>query len=138
MVLQTDHPEFCAQEVEILCSRTGIPCSKMEILHSRNGKFPQCHRKSYFLRKIGQSCTAILKSKFNDNFFFRDHRILEGVIHTVIIMGCHRILTLTLVTLKGQCQGHSDFKDFYLDLVKEPRYAIMVLLNGDGKPYMGA
>ncbi len=32
MVLFTGRPEFCAQEME-------IPCSKMEILHSEIGKF---------------------------------------------------------------------------------------------------
>ncbi len=31
-------------------------------------------------------------------------------------------ITLTLVILKGQCQGHSDFKGLYL--VKEPIYAM--------------
>ncbi len=31
-------------------------------------------------------------------------------------------LHLTLVTLKGRCQGHSDFESLYF--VKEPSYAI--------------
>ena len=37
---------------------------------------------------------------------------------------------LTSVTLKGQCQGHSNFETLYL--VKEP------VLNINRKPYMGS
>ncbi len=29
------------------------------------------------------------------------------------------VIMMTLVTLKGQCQGHSDFESLYI--VKEPR-----------------
>ncbi len=60
MVLQTDCPQFCAQKMEILHS-------KMEILRSKNEKFLQCHRKSTFLRKIGQFHATALKSKFCAN-----------------------------------------------------------------------
>ncbi len=74
--------KFCAQEMEILCL-------KMEILHSENGKFPQCHGKYAFPRFSAPNWASPHNSVPHDSAIveFSAEFLLEGLVNMRSLTG---------------------------------------------------